>query len=79
MARIDDTYLKDKVLLPNEVRARKGLAPIEGGDEPLELKPQQMADARADGTRERDQQRNLNASDKQGEARNPKGEGRKQN
>jgi len=80
MARIDDTYLKDKVILPNEVRARKGLAPIEGGDEPLELKPQEAADAVADqkGTRERDQQRNLNAPDKQGDARNAQGEGRKQ-
>jgi PBSX family phage portal protein len=77
MARIDDTYLKDKVIMPNEVRARKGLAPIEGGDEPLELKPQQVADAVADGTRERDSQRNLNAPDKQGGGRSPKGEGRK--
>ena len=78
MARIDDTYLKDKVILPNEVRARKGLAPITGGDEPLELKPQQAADARMDGNRERDTQRNLNAPDKQGGGRNPQGEGRKQ-
>ena len=77
MARIDDTYLKDKVILPNEVRARKGLAPITGGDEPLELKPQQAADARMDGNRERDTQRNLNAPDKQGGGRNPQGEGRK--
>ena len=77
MARIDDTYLKGKVILPNEIRSRKGLAPIEGGDEPLELKPQQAADARADGSRERDSQRNLNAPDKSGGGRNPKGEGRK--
>lgn len=77
MARIDDTYLKGKVILPNEVRSRKGLAPIEGGDEPLELKPQQAADARMDGNRERDTQRNLNAPDKSGGGRNPKGEGKK--
>jgi len=77
MARIDDTYLKDKVILPNEVRSRKGLAPIEGGDEPLDLKPQQAADVRMDGNRERDTQRNLNAPDKQGGGRNPKGEGKK--
>jgi PBSX family phage portal protein len=77
MARIDDTYLKGKVILPNEVRSRKGLAPIEGGDEPLELKPQQAADARMDGSRERDTQRNLNAPDKSGGGRNPKGEGKK--
>ena len=77
MARIDDTYLKGKVILPNEVRQRKGLAPIEGGDVPLELKPQQVADAKAEGTRERDTQRNLNAPDKQGGGRNAQGEGRK--
>ena len=77
MARIDDTYLKDKVILPNEVRSRKGLAPIEGGDQPLELKPQDAAEARMDGNRERDTQRNLNAPDKQGGGRNPQGEGRK--
>jgi hypothetical protein len=77
MARIDDTYLKDKVILPNEVRSRKGLAPIEGGDDPLELKPQQAADVRMDGNRERDTQRNLNAPDKSGGGRNAQGEGRK--
>ena len=49
----------------------------DGGDEPLELKPQQAADARMDGNRERDTQRNLNAPDKQGGGRNPKGEGKK--
>lgn len=80
MSRIDDTYLKDKVILPNEVRARKGLAPIQGGDEPLELKPQQASEAitAGKGTRQRDQKRKLNAPDKQGEARNPQGEGRQQ-
>ena len=79
-ARIDDVYLKDKVILPNEVRARKGLAPMEGGDEPLELKPQQASDAIIDhaGTKSRDQQRTLNSSDKMGNARAPKGEGRAQ-
>ena len=79
-SRIDDAYLKDKVILPNEVRSRKGLAPIEGGDDPLELKPQQVAEAgaQARGSRARDQKRTVNASDKMGTARNPQGEGRKQ-
>jgi len=79
-ARIDDVYLKDKVIVPNDVRLRKGLPPRDGGDDPLELKPQQAADAvaNAKGTRERDQKRNINAADTQGDARNPKGEGRKQ-
>jgi PBSX family phage portal protein len=80
-ARIDDVYLKDKVIVPNEVRLRKGLPPRADGDAVLELKPQQAADAVADakGTRERDQKRTINAPDKQGDARNPQGEGRKQN
>jgi PBSX family phage portal protein len=79
-SRIDDRYLKDKVILPNEVRARKGLAPISGGDVPLELKPEQSAEAmtQANGTRERDQNRVLNAPDKMGSGRSPKGEGRSQ-
>jgi hypothetical protein len=77
-SRIDDVYLKDKVILPNEVRNRKGLAPLEGGDEPLELKPQQEAEIRMKGNRERDQRRQVNAPDKMGTARNAQGEGRKQ-
>jgi len=79
-SRIDDAYLKDKVILPNEVRSRKGLAPIEGGDDPLELKPQQVAEvtAQAKGSRARDQRRTVNAPDKMGTGRNPQGEGRKQ-
>ena len=79
-SRIDDRYLKDKVILPNEVRARKGLAPLSGGDVPLELKPEQASEAntQATGSRERDQNRVLNAPDKMGTGRNPKGEGRSQ-
>ena len=74
-ARIDDAYLKTKVIVPNEVRARKGLAPLSGGDDPLELKPEQRAEATTN--RERDSQRNLNAPDKTSGGRNPQGEGRK--
>ena len=79
-ARIDDVHLRNKVIVPNEVRLRKGLAPRPDGDEPVELKPQQAADLKADtaGTRARTQQRKINSTDKQGEARNPQGEGRKQ-
>ena len=79
-ARIDDIYLKDKVIVPNEVRARKGMAPLTGGDDPLELKPKEASDIMTDhaGTKERDQKRQLNAPDKMGGGRNPQGEGRKQ-
>jgi PBSX family phage portal protein len=79
-SRIDAAYLVNKVVLPNEVRQRMGKAPIEGGDVPLELKPQDSAEkiTQEKGTRARDQERNLNAPDKMGTARNAQGEGRKQ-
>jgi hypothetical protein len=78
-SRIDEVYLRNKVIVPNDVRSRKGLAPRPGGDDPIELKPQQAAEARTQmtGNRERDQKRATNAPDIQGEARNPQGEGRK--
>jgi hypothetical protein len=34
-------YLRMQVITPNEVRIRKGMVPIDGGDEVVELKPQQ--------------------------------------
>jgi PBSX family phage portal protein len=76
-SRIDDRYLKDQVLLPNEVRARKGLAPISTGDTVLVLNPKQATDAISDasGNKTRDQNRTINAPDKMGTGRNPKGEG----
>lgn len=79
-ARIDDVYLKGQVIVPNDIRLRKGLPPREGGDSPIELKPSVQSDrlANARGTRKRDQKRKINAPDTQGEARNPKGEGRTQ-
>jgi hypothetical protein len=78
-ARIDEVYLRDQVILPNEVRLRKGLAPRQGGDDPLILNPQKGAEqtAQAGKTRARDAQRSINAPDTQGDARNPQGEGRK--
>jgi PBSX family phage portal protein len=76
-SRIDDRYLKDQVILPNEVRARKGLPPIATGDTVLVLNPKDAGDAKSDasGNKTRDQNRTLNAPDKMGTARNAKGEG----
>jgi PBSX family phage portal protein len=76
-SRIDDRYLKDQVITPNEVRARRGMAPLEGGDAVLILNPKQASDAISDasGNKTRDQNRTLNAPDKMGTARNAKGEG----
>ena len=79
-SQIDERYLRMQVIVPNEVRARMGLPAREGGDKPVELKPQQAADqqAEANGNRTRDQQRTNNASDSPNTdtGRNPKGEGR---
>ena len=79
-SRIDDRYLKDQVILPNEVRARKGLAPIAGGDKVLVLNPKEASDTLSEhsGNKTRSQERTLGSNDKMGQSRNPKGEGRAQ-
>ncbi len=66
-----------QVITPNEVRLRMGKIAIEGGDEVIQLKPQQQAEIRAQAgqTRTRDQERQNNSPDISGEARNPKGDG----
>lgn len=78
-SRIDERYLRTQVLMPNDVRSRKGLPPRPGGDGPLILTAQANSEQRtqASGNRQRDQQREANAPDQTGEARNAKGEGRK--
>ena len=76
-SQIDERYLRMQVITPNEVRIRKGLIPVDGGDEMVELKPQQAADQRATAgkTRARDSARSAASSDKVGEGRNAKGDG----
>jgi PBSX family phage portal protein len=76
-SQIDERYLRMQVITPNEVRIRKGMIPVEGGDEMVELKPQQAADQRANAgkTRARDSERSAASSDKVGEGRNAKGDG----
>ena len=77
-SQIDERYLRMQVLTPNEVRARKGMASIEGGDKVVDLKPQQPEQkAQATGNRVRDQKRTAGATDSKGAARNAKGTGRK--
>jgi hypothetical protein len=78
MSKIDERYLRMKVITPNEVRIRKGMVPLEGGDEVVELKPEQQAEIRtqASGNRLRDQERQNNQPDISGEGRNEQGAGR---
>lgn len=77
-SKIDERYLRMKVIVPNEVRARLGMAGRSGGDEPVQLTGQQASEATAQATRnrQRDQERQGNAVDSPGNARNPQGEGR---
>ena len=77
-SKIDERYLRMQVITPNEVRIRKGMVPIDGGDTIVQLKPQQAAEqtAQAMNSRQRTQERDANSPDISGEARNPKGEGR---
>jgi PBSX family phage portal protein len=77
-SKIDERYLRMQVITPNEVRIRKGMIPLDGGDDVIELKPQAAAEARsqAGNTRARSQERQSNSPDNSGEGRNAKGDGR---
>ena len=78
MSKIDERYLRMQVITPNEVRIRKGMVPLDGGDDPVVLKPQQQSEIRtqASGNRRRDQERQNTQPDISGEARNEQGAGR---
>ena len=78
LSKIDERYLRMQVITPNEIRIRKGMVPLDTGDEVVVLKPQQQAEirAQAQNSRRRDQERDNNSPDISGEARNPQGEGR---
>lgn len=77
-SKIDERYLRMQVITPNEVRIRKGMVPVDGGDEMVQLKPQAQAEIRsqANNSRTRDQQREANSPDQSGEGRNAQGDGR---
>ena len=77
-SKIDERYLRMPVITPNEVRIRKGMIPLDGGDEVVDLKGQDAAEqtAQAGNTRQRSQDRQANAPDNSGEGRNAKGDGR---
>ena len=77
-SKVDERYLRMQVIVPNEVRSRKGLPALDGGNSPIVLNAQARAEqtAQTTGNRSRDQQRENNSPDSSGEARNPQGEGR---
>ena len=77
-SKIDERLLRMQVITPNEVRIRMGMVPLDGGDEVVQLKPQQQAEIRtqANNSRRRDQERENNSPDISGEGRNAQGDGR---
>jgi PBSX family phage portal protein len=80
-SQIYERYVKNQVMVPNEVRESIGLPQRDGGDKPLELNPRQAADAKGnmDGNKTRDGERTNAQSDGSAavSGRNPKGEGAK--
>lgn len=78
-SQIDERMVKNGIWTANEVRVRDGMPGIDGGDEKVDLNAKdKIAQAQAEATtqRERDSVRSAAASDTNGEARQPKGEGR---
>jgi PBSX family phage portal protein len=80
-SKIDERYLRMQVITPNDVRIRKNMIPLDGGDEVVVLNAQQSAEQKtqANQSRTRDQNRSANSPDTSGEGRNAKGDGRQQN
>lgn len=81
MSQIHERYVKNQVMVPNEVRENIGLPQRDGGDEPVVLTARQAADAVGNmpGNKTRDGERANNQSDGPAavSGRNPKGEGAK--
>lgn len=86
-SQIDERDLRWDVVTPNEVRERKGLPALKGGDQTVGVMSQAKlkqksaeATAQANATRARDQARAAAAPDDEAspDARNAKGEGRQQ-
>lgn len=77
-SQILERYVKNQIMVPDEAREILGMPqrPDGDGNQPLQLKPQDAANANAD--RQRDGERANNSSDSPAtvSGRNPKGEGR---
>ena len=81
LSQINERYLRNKAVTPNEVREMIGLPQIKGGDAMIDLSPQQSANARsqASGNTERQRERTNQQSDGVAtiDGRNQKGSGAK--
>jgi PBSX family phage portal protein len=76
-SQILERYVKNQIMMPNEARVALGMPQRDGGDEPLDLKPQQAADATTNRARDAERTNNNSDSTSTVAGRNPKGEGRK--
>jgi PBSX family phage portal protein len=76
-SQILERYVKNQIMVPNEARTILGMPQIKGGDEPLDLRPQQSANATTDRARDGERVNNNSDSSSTVAGRNPKGEGRK--
>jgi HK97 family phage portal protein len=78
-SQIIERYIKTQVMTPNEARQQLGLPQRPDGDEPFDMSPRQLTDARANlaGNRQRDTERSNNQSDSPStvSGRNAQGEG----
>ena len=74
-SQILERYVKNQIMVPNEARAVLGMAQRDGGDEPYQMKPDQINNP---ADRARDGERLNNQSDGAATTtgRNPKGQGR---
>ena len=81
LSQINERYLRNQAVTPNEVREMLGLPQIKGGDKMLDLSPKTQANQRqnASGDSERQRERTNQQSDGVAtvDGRNPKGEGAK--
>lgn len=77
-SKIDERDIRNHLAVPNEIRQRRGLSGLPGGDKVVELKPQQQAEIRSQqgATRDRDRERSAGTSDTNANGRSPKGDGR---
>ena len=76
-SQILERYVKTQIMVPNEARTILGMPQRDGGDDPLEMKPQDAAEATTNRTRDGQRTNNNSDSSSTVAGRNPKGEGRK--
>ena len=81
LSQINERYLRNQAITPNEVRESIGLPQIKGGDQMIVVGGQQAANARSEagGNTARERERTNSQSDGVAtlEGRNPQGEGRR--